>query len=201
MTNNFLSHKILKRLAAFVVSGLLMIVIVGCNNKEIPSEAMASSMTVGDVSIKIEVGQPAPDFTSIDAQGNTVSLSGFQPDQPVLLVFYRGNWCPFCVSHLDDIQNLFPTLKDQGIQLLAISPDTIEDSQALAEKFDQPYVFVTDQDLSIANAYGVQRDESIPHPTVVLINAAGNVVWFFAGENYRQRPSAKQLQKIIEQYL
>ena len=201
MTNNFLSHKILKRLAAFVVSGLLMIVIVGCNNKEIPIEAMASSMTVGDVSIKIEVGQPAPDFTSIDAQGNTVSLSGFQPDQPVLLVFYRGNWCPFCVSHLDDIQNLFPTLKDQGIQLLAISPDTIEDSQALAEKFDQPYVFVTDQDLSIANAYGVQRDESIPHPTVVLINAAGNVVWFFAGENYRQRPSAKQLQEVIEQYL
>ncbi|MGB2272485.1 MAG: hypothetical protein ACPH15_05640, partial [Pseudomonadales bacterium] len=87
MTNNFLSRKILKRLAAFVVSGLLMVAIVGCTNKEIPSEAMASSMTVGDVSIKIEVGQPAPDFTSIDAQGNTVSLSGFQPDQPVLLVF------------------------------------------------------------------------------------------------------------------
>ncbi|MDG2036548.1 MAG: redoxin domain-containing protein, partial [Pseudomonadales bacterium] len=118
-----------------------------------------------------------------------------------LLVFYRGNWCPFCVSHLDDIQNLFPTLKNQGIQLLAISPDTVEDSQTLSGKFDQPYVFVTDQDLAIANAYGVQRDESIPHPTVVLINAAGNVVWFFAGESYRQRPSAKQLQQVIEQYL
>ena len=89
MTNNFLSHKILKRLATFVVGGLLVVAIVGCSNKEIPSEAIASSRTIGDVSVKLEVGQPAPDFTSVDAQGNTVSLSGFQPDQPVLLVFYR----------------------------------------------------------------------------------------------------------------
>ena len=198
---NILSKQLFCRLAALIAAGFLMLALLGCNNKAIPDEAIKGSMTYGDVTINLKVGEPAPDFTSIDAEGNTVSLSSFQPDQPVLLVFYRGQWCLFCVSHLDDIQNLFPTLKEQGIQLLAISPDPTADSQELAAKFEQPYVFVTDEDLAIAKAYGVQRDESIPHPTVVLINAEGNVVWFYAGENYRQRPSAAQLQQVIEQYL
>ena len=201
MINNVFSNQILRRLTGFMGACLMVLALFGCNNKAVPDEAISSSMTYGDVTINLQVGEAAPDFTSVDAEGNTISLSAFQPDQPVLLVFYRGNWCPFCVSHLDDIQNLFPTLKEQGVQLLAISPDPSADSQELAAKFDQPYVFVTDEDLAIANAYGVQRDESIPHPTVVLINAAGNVVWFYAGENYRQRPSAAQLQQVIEQYL
>lgn len=201
MMNNILSKPVFRRLMAFMSASFLMLALFGCNNKAVPDEAINSAMTYGDVTINLQVGEPAPDFTSVDAEGNTVSLSAFRPNQPVLLVFYRGNWCPFCVSHLDDIQNLFPTLKEQGVQLLAISPDPAADSQELATKFDQPYVFVTDQDLAIANAYGVQRDESIPHPTVVLVNAEGNVVWFYAGENYRQRPSAAQLQQVIEQYL
>ncbi len=201
MLNNLFSRCFLRRLTVIVGAGFLMLALFGCHNKAVPDEAINGSMTYGDVTINLQVGEPAPDFTSVDAEGNTVSLSAFQPSQPVLLVFYRGKWCPFCVSHLDDIQSLFPTLKEQGVQLLAISPDPTVDSQELAEKFDQPYVFVTDEDLAIANAYGVQRDESIPHPTVVLINAVGNVVWFYAGENYRQRPSAAQLQQVIEQYL
>ena len=199
--SNVLNKQFLRRLTVFISAGFLMLVLFGCNNKAVPDEAINGSMTYGDVTINLQVGEPAPDFTSIDAEGNTVSLSAFQPNQPVLLVFYRGKWCLFCVSHLDDIQNLFPTLKAQGVQLLAISPDPTVDSQELAAKFNQPYVFVTDQDLAIANAYGVQRDESIPHPTVVLINKEGIVVWFYASENYRQRPSAEQLQQVIEQYL
>ena len=201
MMSNILNKQFLRRLTVFISAGFLMLVLFGCNNKAIPDEAINGSMTYGDVTINLQVGEPAPDFTSIDAEGNTVSLSAFQPNQPVLLVFYRGKWCLFCVSHLDDIQNLFPTLKAQGVQLLAISPDPTADSQELAAKFNQPYVFVTDQDLAIANAYGVQRDESIPHPTVVLINKEGIVVWFYASENHRQRPSAEQLQQVIEQYL
>ncbi|MDB4453409.1 peroxiredoxin family protein [Pseudomonadales bacterium] len=195
------SQRMISRFAAFIAASFFMLSLFGCNNKAVPDEAINHSMTYGDVTINLQVGESAPDFSSVDAEGNTITLSSFQPKQPVLLVFYRGNWCPFCVSHLDDIQNLFPTLKAQGIQLLAISPDLAADSQELAAKFDQPYVFVSDQDLTIANAYGVQRDESIPHPAVVLINAEGNVVWFFAGENYRQRPSAAQLQQVIELYL
>lgn len=198
---NLINPRIVSRLTAFIMATFFMFALLGCNNKAVPDEAINQSMTYGDVAINLQVGDLAPDFSSFDAEGNTINLSSFQPNTAVLLIFYRGNWCLFCVSHLDDIQNLFPTLKEQGIQLLAISPDPAVDSQELAAKFDQPYVFVTDQDLSIANAYGVQRDESIPHPAVVLINAQGKVVWFFAGEDHRQRPSADQLQQVIEQYL
>ena len=198
MLNNVFSIFFLRRLTVIVSAGFFMLALFACNNKAVPDEAINGSLTYGDVTTNLQVGEPAPDFTSVDAEGNTVSLSAFQP---VLLVFYRGKWCLFCVSHLDDIQSLFPTLKEQNIQLLAISPDFAADSQELAAKFDQPYVFVTDQGLAIANSYGVQRDESIPHPAVVLINAEGNVVWFYVGEDHRQRPSAAQLQQVIGQYL
>lgn len=96
---------------------------------------------------------------------------------------------------------LFLSLAENNIQLLAISPDDAEASQKTASKFDQPYVFLSDSDLAISDLYGIRKDDEVPHPAVVLIDKAGTVVWFYAGENYQQRPSSGQLQQVIDQHL
>lgn len=185
----------------FCLTLFAVLFLSACSNDPVPEEAISSTVGYGDVDVNIEVGKAAPDFSTSDADGNTVTLSQFQPDTNVMLVFYRGNWCPFCVSHLDDIQALFPTLKENNIQLLAISPDDAEGSQKMAKKFDQPYVFLSDTDLAITDLYGVRRDDKIPHPAVILIDSQGDVVWYYAGEDYQQRPSSEQLKTVISQYL
>ncbi len=179
----------------------VILLLAACSNDPVPEEAIDSLNGFGDVDVTIKVGELAPDFVSTDASGEAVTLADYRGQANVMLVFYRGNWCPFCVSHLDDIQNLFPILEKYETQLLAISPDDAKASQKLAKKFDQPYRFVADVDLTIADLYGVRRDEKIPHPAVVLIDKQGVVVWYYAGENYKQRPSSEQLQRVIEQHL
>lgn len=178
---------------------LAALLLTACNNDPVATEALASASGYSDVDgVRLEVGQPAADFTLTDYRGNAVTLSDYRGKSNVMLLFYRGEWCPFCVSHLEDLQSLLPSLTDYGIQLLALSPDNAEDSQELAQRFEQPYLFLSDSDLQIADRYGIRRDEELPHPAVVLIDKQGTVVWYYVGENYRQRPSSSQLQQVFK---
>ena len=170
-----------------------------CGNKPVPAVAVESEAGYSDVAgVKLQTGRPAPEFSLPDYRGRLHALADFRGRSNVMLLFYRGSWCPFCISHLEDIQNLFPTLSRYEIQLLAISPDDAADSQKLAQRFEQPYLFLSDAQLHTADLYGIRRDEKLPHPAVILIDKQGDVVWFYVGENYRQRPSASQLQTVFE---
>lgn len=159
------------------------------------------SFSSNDITINITAGNLAPDFSLTGANKQEIKLSDFLNKKNILLVFYRGSWCPYCISHFDDIQNVFPELKKHNVQLLAISPDSDEKSRKLAKRFRQPYIFLSDPDLSTAKNYGVQRDKNLPHPTVVLINKEGIVVWYYTNSDYKQRPSGLQLKSVIENLL
>jgi peroxiredoxin len=74
-----------------------------------------------NASLLPKVGQPAPDFTTFDVDGNIVSLSDFH-GQPVWLNFW-GSWCPPCRSEMPDVQVAYAQLAPKGIVLLAISLD------------------------------------------------------------------------------
>jgi peroxiredoxin len=178
---------------------LSLICLAACSNELISTDAIESVSGFSDVEgVNLVVGKPAPDFELSDARASSVKLSNYQGEANVMLVFYRGYWCPFCIGHLDEIQSLFPELKKYNVQLLGISPDNIEDSQSLAERFDQPYVFLSDPELVVTDLYGIRKDEALPHPAVVLIDKEGDVVWFYVGENYKQRPSSNQLKHVFK---
>jgi peroxiredoxin len=186
-----------KRLLSFLLLSVFWL--TACSNDLVSTEAIDSAAGYSDVDgVNLVVGKPAPDFSLSDSRGNSVTLSIYQGKSNVMLIFYRGYWCPFCIGHLDEIQSLFPELEKYNIQLLGISPDNAEDSQDLAERFDQPYVFLSDTGLKITDLYGVRKDEELPHPAVVLIDKQGDVVWFYVGENYKQRPSSSQLEKVFK---
>ncbi len=180
---------------------LFMLALSACNNDPVPDAALQAGSAHSDVALPLAIGQPAPDFTASDANGNSVQLSSYRGNKAVMLLFYRGGWCPFCVSHLDDIQALFPSLDQYAVQLLAISPEDATASAKLANKFDQPYVFVSDADLAITDLYGIRRDAELPHPAVFLIDSEGSLAWYYVGEDYKQRPSSAQLQQVLESHL
>ena len=178
--------------------GLLATLLSGCDNAEVPKEAITSPSGYSDVaSVTLEVGSSAPDFKLQSLDGGWVQLSELRGSK-VLMIFYRGHWCPFCVGHLQDIQSLLPELEKRGYQVLAISPEDATDMQKIADRMDRPYRFLSDINLKVTDLYGIRRDEELPHPAMIVLDDLGIVKWFYVGENYKQRPSAQQLRKVLD---
>lgn len=147
----------------------------------------------------LQTGDLAPEFTLNSQTGAAIALSQYRDKQHVLLVFYRGSWCPYCVSHLEDIQNLFPVLYKYDVQLLAISKDEAKKSAKLAKRFDKPYLFLSDPDLSTMTRYGIKNDKDLPHPAVYLVDKSGQIVWYHIDQQYKKRASGLQLKAVLEE--
>ena len=182
----------------YFLGALLVSLLSGCNNNEVPKEAISSSLGYSDVtSVTLKVGTSAPDFKLQSLSGDWVQLSQLRGSK-VLMIFYRGHWCPFCIGHLQDIQSLLPELEKRGYQVLAISPEDATDMQKIADRMERPYQFLSDTNLEVTALYGIRRDEELPHPAMILLDDLGIVKWFYVGESYKQRPSAEQLQKVLD---
>jgi|TARA_B110000211_G_scaffold50085_1_gene54764 peroxiredoxin len=172
--------------------------LAACDNDPVSETAIISETGYTDVaSATLKVGQPAPDFSLQALNGDWVKLSQLKGNK-ILMIFYRGHWCPFCVGHLQDIQTLLPELERRGYQVLAISPDDATGMQKMAERMDRPYEFLSDVNLVVTDLYGIRRDEELPHPAMILLDEQSIVQWFYIGEDYKTRPSATQLQQVLD---
>lgn len=101
----------------------------------------------------IKVGEKAPDFVLNNALGQPVSLKDKLKEGPVVLVFYRGAWCPFCNMHLHVLQQSLPEFKKYGAQLITITPQTPDKSVEQLKKKGYPFEVLSDLDSSVMKAY------------------------------------------------
>jgi peroxiredoxin len=176
----------------------VLALLAACDNTSISQQAITSESGFTDVSsVKLEVGSPAPDFTLQSLNGDWVKLSQLRGNK-VLMIFYRGHWCPFCIGHLQNIQTMLPELEKRGYQVLAVSPEDAGGMQKVADRMDRPYRFLSDVNLEVTDLYGIRRDEKLPHPAMILLDEQGVVQWFYVGEDYKKRPSARQLQQLLD---
>jgi peroxiredoxin len=98
-------------------------------------------------------GDLAPEFTLPDATGKPVSLAARLRDGPVVLKFYRGGWCPYCNLELRAWQRALPELHALGAQLVAVSPETPDNSLSTQEKNALTFTVLTDAGNEAAGAY------------------------------------------------
>jgi peroxiredoxin len=100
-------------------------------------------------------GAVAPDFILPDAQGKPVRLQSLLRDGPVVVVFYRGGWCPYCNLHLRGFQRRLPEFEALGAQVVAISPQLPDNSLSTQEKDELKYPVLSDVGNKIAHKFGV----------------------------------------------
>ncbi len=159
---------------------------------------------------KIQVGKKLPDasFTMLD--GQTVSFSDYM-DRPAILLFYRGNWCPFCTAQIKELVKEYKSIEEKGAYLIFISPQSQKHTQKLANKFDIPAIFLMDEDLRSAkqlglfDAYGTPigmeilgYDSDNVYPTLVVTDKNGIIRYADLTDNYRVRPEPSQYLEILE---
>ena len=112
-------------------------------------------ITSGAAEKALKEGEQAPDFTLPDARYNAVSLSHLLMQGPVVISFYRGQWCPYCHLALRAYQQAVPQLQAVGATLVAISPQMPHHSKALAEKLGLTFALLSDVGNQVARAYGL----------------------------------------------
>ncbi len=155
----------------------------------------------------LQIGAIAPDFTLKD-QNNKV-VSPLKTRKPVILVFYRGDWCPFCRRQLADLRGLIKP-NDKAV-LFAISVDSPAKSATFArniaadKKGDLNFQILSDPGHKTVDAFGVfdptysgQEFEGIPHPAVFIIDANRKIVWARIEPDYRKRPTNEELRMELD---
>ncbi len=115
-------------------------------------------VTASGVAPGLAVGDTAPDFTLSDAIGNQVALADLLGRGPVVVTFYRGEWCPYCNLQLRALQKALPEIVSAGATLVAISPQSPDHGLTMTEKHELAFPVLSDLDQSVSESYKVRFD-------------------------------------------
>ncbi|MDN4166183.1 peroxiredoxin-like family protein [Cytophagales bacterium LB-30] len=165
----------------------------------------------------LKVGEVAPEFTGTDLSGNPLSLKNLTKEGPVVLIFYRGAWCPYCNKYMSQLQESLPQFTEKGARVIAITPETMESAEKAVEKTSATFTVITDSErkimkdykvlytvpenvLGALEGYGINLTESngkndnvLPVPATYVIGKDGKVKFVHYDENYKQRASVEEI--------
>jgi peroxiredoxin len=170
----------------------------------------------------LPVGAAAPEFTLNDASGQPVRLADLLALGPLVLNFFRGRWCPYCVTEIEAWRDLYPRLREAGVLVTAISPQTQRQSDFMVGQHALPFPVLADRGCAVAAQFGLaytipgyHRDYyrsilvNIPFvngrekggddswrlilPATYVISQAGRVVHAQAHADYRVRPEPEEV--------
>jgi peroxiredoxin Q/BCP len=109
---------------------------------------------VGPHPVKLKEGDTAPDFTSVDQDGKTVSLKDFK-GKKVVLYFYPKDDTPGCTAESCNLRDNYSGLKKKGYEVLGVSADSVKSHKKFEQKFKLPFPLLADTERKIIDAYGV----------------------------------------------
>ena len=108
----------------------------------------------------LEVGTIAPDFTLSDQNGNTVTLSAFR-GQKVVLYFYPKDNTPGCTRQACAFAGAYQGFKARNVAVIGVSKDSVSSHKRFAEKYNLPFILVSDPELTANQAYGVWQEKKL----------------------------------------
>ena len=129
----------------------------------------------------LAVGNKAPNFTLIDKNGNNVSLSDFL-GKKVVLYFYPKDNTPGCTKQACAFAGAYAGFQNKGVEVIGISKDSVASHQKFAEKYNLPFVLLSDPERQAIEAYGVWQEKTMCGKvsmgvvrTTFIIDEEGNI--------------------------
>jgi len=147
---------------------------------------------------RVAIGTMAPDFTLARFGGGAATLSSLRGKKNVVLVFYRGYWCPYCIKQLQEMRTLLTDELKQDTEMLVVSIDDDRGTQTAmsritADGMKADFTFLSDPDHAVIARYGVMNPagsrRGIPHPATYVIDKKGMVRWRDIQTDYKVRPT------------
>jgi len=170
----------------------------------------------------IKVGEKLPSFKLLDVDSKVTTLESFK-SKFLVVSFYRGGWCPYCNLELKALQKSLPELKALKADLIAISPETPDNSLTTSQKNDLSFAVLSDfnnvyakslglvfkmskdlQDLYYSfnldvEAHNGNQDFELPMPATYIVNEEREIIYSFTPEDYTERLDPEVILKILKE--
>ena len=171
----------------------------------------------------LNTGAKMPAFSLKDSLGKTVESRDLLKQGNLVVVFYRGSWCPFCNLYLRNLQKNLPQIKEAGGNLVAISVENPDNSLAVAKKDELNFTVLSDPNLTTAKKFGIvydfpkETDElykskgldiakhnemekpQLPLSATYVVNRKGEIVYAFLEPDYKKRAAPETIIETLEQ--
>ncbi len=162
------------------------------------------------------IGEKIPETQVLTIDGKSASTSDLFKKGKTILIFYRGGWCPYCNTHLNEVGQIESELRAMGYTIVAISPDAPENLKKSVDKNKLMYTLVSDKTGALAKAMGIafkapqpyeklltpnQGEEAelhLPVPALFLINEESEILFEYINPNYKKRMSGELLLSIAK---
>jgi peroxiredoxin len=148
----------------------------------------------------LDVGQKITYFELPDQQDYPWSLSGQLEMGPVVLVFYRGDWCPYCNGQLARYAREFEEFEGRGAQIAGISVDPPPNNARMVGKLLLPFPLLSDPEGELARLCGLwNAEEDVDMPSVVIVDQSGEVRYLYSGSDFADRPRDEELFAVLDE--
>ena len=165
----------------------------------------------------LKAGDTAPQINATDNTGNNINLQKLLKKGDVVLIFYRGQWCPYCNRELSRVNDSLSYITAKGATVITVTPETQENIKKTIEKTKASYAIIEDKDLAIMKNYKVNftvddatiekykgygidfavangsNGANLPVPATYIIGRNGKIKFAFFNPDYRQRASVKDI--------
>jgi|SRR5271166_1706426 len=181
------------------------------------SRAIAELREKGIGDRVLTLGAKAPAFELTDHNGKVTSSAQLLERGRLVICFFRGRWCPFCVGQLEAMNRVGPEIVRTGAKLVAISPQTVQQSFFMADQHQLRFPLLSDTGNQVARQFGlvyrvpdyqqaiyrrafvnlpfVNGDESweLPIPATYIVGIDGAVLCASANPDYTERPEPAEI--------
>ncbi len=156
----------------------------------------------------LKPGQPLPEFQAVDEDGNRVSSADLA-GAPVILLFVRGSWCPFCSKQVANLTKVYKEITDSGAKLILVTPKTLVTTRRVAEIFEVDFEFWLDESLEIAKQLGLLLEAGVPDdnrkeygedtlwPASLVIDSKGMIRFTALSRFIADRPNPEKLLQVL----
>ena len=164
----------------------------------------------------LPVGALAPEFELKDATGKLVRSADMLALGPLVIKFFRGRWCPYCMTELEAWRDLYGQIREHNALMVAIGPQTQRQSDFMAGQHGLPFPVLTDPDNALAEQFGLvytvpeylreyylsilvnipfvngETTWRLPLPATYVLSREGRVVFAEAHADFRVRPEPEE---------
>lgn len=176
-------------------------------------------------------GERAPDFTVYNVDGSPFHFRADKLERPTLIITFRGGWCPYCNTQLQELRTVLPEIKQSGVDVLFLSGDRPEilysnlkqETQDFINGLD--YTILSDADNNAGKAFGLafrvpdetinkymQRDwdlanssmdkhKTLSIPAIYVIKTNGEIAFAHTEPDYRIRLPAQEVKAAVDKVL
>lgn len=170
----------------------------------------------------LKVGARIPEFELPDSANRPVRSSDLLALGPLIIKFFRGRWCAYCVTELENWQRLYPEVRRRGGLLVAISPETARQSEFAIEQHKLTFPLLNDRECRLAEKFGLaytvsaelqdyyrsilvnipfingEQSWRLPLPATYVVDPSGTVTFASAYADFRVRPEPEEALAALE---